>query len=214
MTNPPIARFAKHYADIMEEIKLRLAAIETFRTNPIVHPYVMIELCFLQYRYICELLALGCLVAHGDTQFAHSRKLLKQWSADSIIKHLERLHPDFYPRPYRLRDPSDASTEEPIADGYLSKEKLLSLYARCNLLLHRGTLNGILREEVARHDSDEVDEWGKEIVSLLNYHKIALKNQRYSQLIVLMKATDDRAIVFATPRNNNDAIGVVLSDMI
>lgn len=55
----------------------------------------IIEFCFLQLRMLCELIALGCLTAHGDLE---AGKLKKSHKADQIIRRLEVLHPDFYPK--------------------------------------------------------------------------------------------------------------------
>jgi hypothetical protein len=44
---------------------------------------------------ICELIAMGCLVAHGDLD--HATKLRREWAADRIMEELEKLHPHFFP---------------------------------------------------------------------------------------------------------------------
>ena len=57
------------YAAIMEEIKFRIAAIEGLHSGKInIHSALINEMSFLQLRMICELIALGCLVAHGDIE--------------------------------------------------------------------------------------------------------------------------------------------------
>ena len=57
------------YSMLMEEAKDRLSAMDialegkTGLSMGAIH-----ELCFLQLRMLCELIALGCLTAHGDLE--------------------------------------------------------------------------------------------------------------------------------------------------
>jgi hypothetical protein len=87
------------YANILEEIKLRISAINhcTLGRSGLAPPFVK-DFCYLQIRMLCELVALGCLVAHGDVKETSTNSMRRQWSADKIMDSLERLHPDFYPK--------------------------------------------------------------------------------------------------------------------
>ena len=130
------------YAGIMEEIKFRMAAIEALiRGQFNIHPGLIHEMSFLQLRMVCELIALGCLVAHGDIEEA--TPLQKEWSADKIIAKLSIIHPDFYPvslQPVIAAGAAYAATEA----GFLAKDDLIQLYGRCGGMLHRGSLKKIL----------------------------------------------------------------------
>src|SRR5215211_5690148 len=88
------------YAGFLEEVKIQIASIEAALRGgtPFPGPIVR-EFCYLQLRMLCELIALGCLVAHGDIRAAQSKDLQKEWSAYRIMDALEKLHPGFYPRP-------------------------------------------------------------------------------------------------------------------
>ncbi len=56
---------ANVYAAIMEEAKLRALSINMFSGAGYAIPLPLKrECCFLQLRMLCELIALGCLVAH------------------------------------------------------------------------------------------------------------------------------------------------------
>jgi hypothetical protein len=84
------------YANIMEEIKLRLEGINHATAGQTGMPFPLVnEFCFLQLRMLCELIALGCLVAHGDIEATRTRKYRTAYAADDIIKMLEALHSDF-----------------------------------------------------------------------------------------------------------------------
>jgi hypothetical protein len=59
------------YCGLMEELKARHAVvskvlIDARESQFVLTPYVLGELCFLQLRMMCELIALGCLLVHGD----------------------------------------------------------------------------------------------------------------------------------------------------
>jgi hypothetical protein len=85
------------YAKLMEEAKIRLHALQNTTTGAtgLAHPLAR-EFCFLQIRMLFELIALGCLVAHGDIR---TRRSETTYQADLIIKELGALHEDFYPHP-------------------------------------------------------------------------------------------------------------------
>ena len=92
------------YADLMNEAKTRIMIVEHLlggrvRTDGHELPPAMIrEFGFLQIRMLCEVVALGCLVAHGDIQEIQSPKMQKTWDIEKTMKELDKLHPDFYPQ--------------------------------------------------------------------------------------------------------------------
>src|SRR5215207_6344041 len=111
----------KLYADLLGEAKIRIGIINHFITGKAELPGPLIrQSAFLQLRMLCELIALGCFVAHGD--ITRRTKLRKEWSAYRIIEALENLHQDFYPLPL------DQNLQfSPTKDDYLTKEDLISL---------------------------------------------------------------------------------------
>src|ERR1700734_1473974 len=88
------------YARLMEEIKRRVdIIIQVPNGKPPLPAMVAFELCYLQFRKICEVFALGCLTVHGDLPGVRNKLLQKTYNADQIIKQLSNLHPRFYPVP-------------------------------------------------------------------------------------------------------------------
>src|SRR5436309_1108319 len=60
-----------NYSGLMEEIKTRLSVVRRIvfdgsRGGFAFESYILGELCHLQLRMICETIALGCLLVHGD----------------------------------------------------------------------------------------------------------------------------------------------------
>lgn len=165
------------YSKLMEEAKLRMNGIQmalagsTILANPLVR-----EFCFLQLRMLCELTALGCLVAHGDIN--ETTKLKNEWAADRIMKSLETLHPHFYPQPCLQRTDGDGIFNvTPLKGGFLTKPELLRMYGACGNSLHRGSLKKLLGPNTPddKKNSDII-EWGKKLNTLLRFHSIFLRS--------------------------------------
>jgi hypothetical protein len=72
------------YRSIMEEVMVRAFGINIAISAPSPLPIPLIrEFCFLQLRMLCELVALGCLVAHGD--ITKGKYFQKAYKADDIL---------------------------------------------------------------------------------------------------------------------------------
>lgn len=193
MKNSPIER----YCDFMEEIKLRTGVITTCLASPILPPRFLYETCFLQFRYICELIALSCLVAHGEVPGARSKRLSKQFDASSIINQLERLHPAFYPRPSRQVVKDGKVVEvHPITSGYLTKDDLKNLYTKTGDVLHRGSLRSVLDAPPKKWGDEEVRVWLSKIITLLNHHQISLIKEGVEIWVLMASSKDDRVHAF------------------
>jgi hypothetical protein len=162
------------YTKLMEEAKSRLSCINLAVTGRTGLPSPAIrEFCFLQFRMICELIALGCLTAHGDIEA--TTKLRDEWSASNIVNQLDKLHPDFYPFPSVKETTGRHHHLTPIKEGYLTKAELLSLNGKCGDILHRGSLKKLMspRSPLQVHFPD-IDVLARKIARLLEIHSIAL----------------------------------------
>jgi hypothetical protein len=90
------------YCTLMGEIKFRLEFVKDIihGKNPIAGT-IGKDICYLELRMVCELIALGSLVAHGDIK-ARSKKLTEKWQADLLIAQMAKVHANFYPQPATL----------------------------------------------------------------------------------------------------------------
>lgn len=128
------------YTDLMQEIKERLYAIEdvlSMRTElrgPLAH-----EFCFLQLRMICECISFACVIAHAYIKELQTPKFQKQWSADGLMKALEKLHPDFYPKPRTMTVTGGNIQLDATEAPFLTKRDLKTLVGLCGDNLHRGS---------------------------------------------------------------------------
>lgn len=142
-------------------------------------PYAR-EYCYLQYRRICELVALGCLQLHGDLPAARSSAAKKEWNAERIMKLLQKNHPHSFPQSLTRTKTADTwhfqANSKPNA---LTFAEFKVLYSKCGEILHRGTIRSIEAEgPVAKPEYDEVIHWSHKLVNLLNEHVIARANEQ------------------------------------
>ncbi|MBP7814663.1 MAG: hypothetical protein KA085_00945 [Phenylobacterium sp.] len=163
------------YAELMSEAKVRMQWIayavdgKTGLDSRLVR-----EFSYLQLRLICELIALGCLAAHGDV--TSSTKIRKMYAADQICAELEKLHPNFYPKPHnQIRTGPNRSHFEDVAEPYLTRDDLKTLYAKTGGVLHKGNMKNILSGNAPSEKKfSEIVEWHRKIVRLLSIHRLSL----------------------------------------
>lgn len=87
---------AKLYLHCMVEIKERLHVVTEILELPIA-PLFIQELCYLQLRHICELIAIACLAAQGD--YKTQKSFTQSYKPPEIFKALRAIYPDFFPEP-------------------------------------------------------------------------------------------------------------------
>jgi hypothetical protein len=126
------------YGDLMDEARLRIYAIgDAVDTRDRWVPRLLQEFAYLQLRMLCEIIAVGCLVAHGDVKNAGT---LKSWKIPDIMNKLKELHTNFYPRGVRFRKlPSGGLHLDDFNVPQLSKSELVRLWERSGSFLHRGS---------------------------------------------------------------------------
>ena len=166
----------RSYLKLMHEIVARLDLVShacNGRLN--LTPPFAFEYCYLQYRRICELLALGSLQLHGDLPGTRSGSALKEWNAERIMALLQWKHPHAFPQSV-VQTKLDggwsyAANAKPNA---MTFSEFKSLYHKCGVVLHRGTIRSIEAERpLGKSDYDQLIEWSHKIVDLLNQHFIA-----------------------------------------
>jgi hypothetical protein len=199
------------YANLMDEVKVRIEMISTVATGRGNFPSVITrEFCYLQLRMLCELIALSCLVAHGDIAGVQSHKIGKAYSADEILKRVEKLRSHFYPSP--ITQGHDATTGgrtvTVVSPSPLPKEELLSLYAKTHRYLHRGSLKKMLSMDVPidlNVNIPEIIKWAQKINDLLSLHVIAVSADHV--ILCMLRNADDNnrvQVVTAQPKLNPD----------
>ena len=164
------------YTRLLDEAKVRLLGLtDAIDGRTLLSEQLVADFCYLELRMLCELVALGCLVTHGDIEATTTSKLQKEYAADSIVKKLEQLHANFYPRPVTVSPTSIGHHIERIESGFLTKSELVSLYHHCGDHLHRGSLLKFRSTAPKRYsvEREKLVEWQRKFVLLLSTHHIA-----------------------------------------
>lgn len=183
----------KLYLRNMQIIKWRLRAIYDIQSGKAKTSFKItnIEFCVLQIRKILELIALSSLISDQDIYEQHLKNIWSMWNARWIIADIERVHPDFFPKPITI-DPTDKFKWNDRTDDYLTKEKFVRIYERCGKFLHENPLKMTIADIDNEYSKvwDEITEWGTLIVNLLNTHTVKLYNQK-DLFYIALNADDD-----------------------
>ncbi len=188
------------YADLMEDLKVRLVflremlgAIALQVNEP--RAYLKAESCFLQVRYICELVALSSLCA--NERFGLTSRLLKSWHAGEILADLTRINPMCFPRAINVTRKNGELLVEVQPEQPLSQKALVSMYNSCGSVLHRGMLKHIIKGDDRLYDLKEVNRWAQKLIGLLASH-IALVPHGNRVLLINMNFGSSDPVMVAT----------------
>lgn len=193
----------KKYADVMNEIKRRTSVVYSILNGErsTLYKVTNIELMCLQIRKILELIALGSLVANQKVFLRKVNNLEKMWNARLILADIEKLNPDFYPRPIDempSKEEGVVSDWIDIKDGFLTKNEFIKVYEKCAKILHAENPlgNGI----DYKYYEKVIPEWMYKIRRLLNSHIIKLLNDKNLYLVHMQEANSKEAKVYVFGR--------------
>lgn len=170
-------RAMRVYLPLMNEADTRICVIKKATENAAGYPIGIVrEICFLQLRVLCEIIAVGCLAVHSRT--ATPKKLHDIWEAGKLIVELEKLNPNCYPIPAELvREGNTTTIAGKAEQPHLSLGEMIKLWGRCGNALHRAPLSKITRSNTPRNYAD-IEEWSRKISALLSCHLIVLDTSR------------------------------------
>jgi hypothetical protein len=198
------------YANLMEEVKVRFDVINhgALGRTGLAAPFVR-EFLYLQIRILCELIALGCLVAHGDMAILKSHKIGRSYSADEILDRMTSLRPHFYPTP--MKEKSVKSIDglrrlhdlEAVNPSPLPKEELLAIHGKTHKHLHRGSLKKLLSADTPLDLNINVPEiitQAQKMSDLLAHHLIAINEHQLIVCLLKNPMQNDRVQVVTAQR--------------
>lgn len=183
------------YISCMEEIKRRIDVIYTFLCKKRSTGYLMTdsEFIVLQFRKVLELIALSSLCANREKYEETRNKFHKEWNADQIMKHIERINPYFYPTPSRQViniETGKVERTDPITAGFLTKEDFRQILGKCGFWMHANNPYGKAKPPNPKKLWEMFHEWKDKITKLLNHHHAQLVDEE-KQLWVIMQASSD-----------------------
>ncbi|SHN71621.1 hypothetical protein SAMN05444170_2069 [Bradyrhizobium erythrophlei] len=195
------------YANLMEEARYRVEAMDAALSGRISLPDMILEeLIYLQIRLLCEIVGLGCLIAHGDFTQHDLKKLRDEYDADKIIKSLTPLSATSFPEPVRIQvlppgpgnPKGSVHIDEAPAGSALTKDEFLRLYGRTGNYLHRGKLRRLQsRPPYSAVNLTQATECAKKTLGLLDQHRIRSPDNLRHWYCAL-KGPDGKVMVFET----------------
>jgi len=137
--------FTQKYANRMGELKERIyLAQDAVALYPEMGgPKMMgkegfyFESVCLQIRKILELIAFGGMIANGTKYTAIHKNFIDQNKAAKIVKHLDALHPYWFPQHVNLQVARNQGHVQYAASGF-NREQWIDIYDQMGTLLHVG----------------------------------------------------------------------------
>jgi len=176
------------YLPLMHELAIRIEIVAQACDGKLnLPPPFAREYAYLQFRRMCELIALGCLQLHGDLPLARTKKIEKEWNAERIMNMLHGDYPHSFPQCItRTKAEGGWHIEANSKPNALTRNEFKKLYNECGEVLHRGTIrtlesNALFREK----DYQKVIDWQSKIVDLMNEHFIGRANGKGYYIISL-----------------------------
>lgn len=179
----------------MEEIKLRMNVIDFFlhgKGHALYQP-TTIESTSLQMRKILELISFGSMVANRKSYSAAYEKFATHWNARYLLRDLERINADFYPKPVVEAPSADPRAMHQLKErdlDYLTKDEFQRAYEKCGAIMHAENPYGS-RLDFAYY-LKMLPAWRTQIVNLLNNHQIRLVNEKGFYLIHMKEDRDEK----------------------
>ncbi|MDT0576996.1 hypothetical protein RM533_12540 [Croceicoccus sp. F390] len=179
------------YRDLMEELKLRVNFVICLPQDISYPDLFRFELCQVQVRKVCEIIAIGCLSVHDEFSNITADDLAI-WTAPDIFKKLKKVNSNYFPEAVNIQQtrPSQTTIFE-LKNSYLSKVELVKVHGRSGNYLHRGSLKRLLGGENWHPEVDFRDAVAfchKVKETLSPYHRISVRDDK--SVAVLCKMHD------------------------
>ena len=182
----------KQYCDLMERTKADLRGATQIMESTSINIETRIQAVAVQTRKILEDIAYAALVSNKDAGDRTEEELKKLRSPRDIFRDIGQLHPNFFPKPVEMRDPSKGKPFVVKTKGVLTKEKLLQVYRELNPLAH--STNPMDDPVDLEYYKKRLPVWLEEIVSTLDAHQVMLLHHPDHFYIVKMKGDRDGSV--------------------
>lgn len=162
------------YVAIMKEIKLRTDVINTLLSAECTP--ITVEMATLQFRKIFELIAFASLAANHRKYSAVYADFSKHWEATKLLKNLQRINREFYPKPVvetKSDQPNVVIALDDRDQDYLTQAGLIEAHGRCGKLLHAANPFGRPIDYYGFFKT-KLPLWRSLFMNLLNTHKVHL----------------------------------------
>lgn len=170
-------KLASQYCGFLNDIRLRLELVRFICKGSLTVGTELFdyELAAVNLRKVLELIAFGSLTANKLAYSAAYAGIEKKWRAKALLDELEKIHPDFYPKPLLYPAVTEAISRQLHFDfqdaGFLTRDEFIELYDLCSKVIH--TRNPFAAT-VAVDFRITVVEWVAKIEKLLSFHLFRL----------------------------------------
>ncbi len=184
----------RQYCDLMEQTKKDLnGAIDLMETTS-VDVETRVKAVAAQTRRILENVAFAALVSNKDAWDKSPEEMKAMWNPKEIFKDIEKVHPDFFPKPVRVRAPNKGKVQ-PLTiktEGVLTREKLLQIYRELNPLAHSRNPMGVPIDY--GYFMEKIPDWLEETINTLATHQVMLFHHPDHFYIVKMEGDRERSV--------------------
>lgn len=166
---------ARAYLGVLFEIAARLRFLQSLKGST--SPYgISREICYLQLRHICELVAIGCIVIQGD--YISHKTLKGEYNPQAIFKSMDKLYEGSFPQPYLMTTAAHGGhiyqfNHTPNA---MTRQEMEILWGKTGNYLHRLKIEHFFRPE-QQTDSNiwaEIDPYIDKLKTLLSRHGVPM----------------------------------------
>ena len=194
----------KEYCELMERTKADLTGAIQIMESVSIGIETRIKSVAVQTRKILEDIAYAALVSNKDASRKPLEELKDLRYPKDIFRDIEKVHPNFFPTPVEIRDPSKGKPFVSKTKGVLNREKLLQVYRELNPLAH--SRNPLDEPTDLKYYEKKLPVWLEEIVNTLATHQVMLLHHPDHFYIVKMKGDRDGSVQ-CTPFTK-DATGI------
>ena len=182
------------YCALMEQTKKDLnGAIDLMETTS-VDEEIRVRAVAVQARRILENVAFAALVSNKDAWDKCPEEMKNMWNPKEIFKDLEKVHPDFFPKPVKVRTPNKGKDKPMMikTEGVLTREKLLQIYRELSPLAHsRNPMDDPIDYD---HFKEKIPLWLEELANTLATHQVMLLHHPDHFYIVKMQGDKDGSV--------------------
>jgi hypothetical protein len=174
---------AEAYLRAMLEIKSRLDLIEEVKDG--MWPLSLrIEICYLQLRYICDLVTIGSLIVQGD----YSSHLGEAYAPGPIFKMLEKKYEGAFPQPATISNNGTHIAANSVPNA-MTKNGLVDLWNKTGDKLHRLKISRFFRsyetQKSGSTDMEEIESYVAKLRNLLATHIVPMHNPKTLVVVTL-----------------------------
>jgi hypothetical protein len=185
------------YLVCMEDLKRRLAIVRSIASGEfsVGDDFDNYELLSVHLRKSLECLAFASMSANKDAYSQARAAFARDWRAKDILDRLDRIHPDFYPKPVVLdyTDDNGFLHFDFVEHGHLTRDDFATLYDLCSQLMH--AWNPFTERERHVDFGISVEAWTAKIERLLSMHLLRFVDRDEIWVVVMHDPSDGKVHV-------------------